>query len=106
MDADRCVWIPSMGTELQLSEICPRLPYIPSFCPATQPTYVTEDVNSLFLAGKCCSCLPHSSRKAYTQTGLIPQGFNDEVFKVKQTNKNRQDNSLSIAWEIWLHSHA
>lgn len=84
-----------------------NLPYIPSFCPDTQPTYVIEGVNSLCLTGKCYPHLPHSSRKVYTRTGLIPQGFNDKVLRPKksQKNTNRQENSLSIAWEIWLHSH-
>lgn len=88
--------------ELQLTEIHPYLLYISSFCSSTQTTYMTKYVKSLCLTGKCYPLLPHSSRQAYNQTGLTPQGF--KVFKAKKSN--RKKNSLSIAWEIWLDSHA
>lgn len=69
----------------------------------TQIHYVTEDVKSLCLAGKHYLLLPHSSAKVYNQTGLIPQGFNDK--DLRPNKSSRQENSLSIAWGIWLHSH-
>lgn len=88
-----CILVPSMVpmenhqvvfTELQLPKICSHLPYIPSFCSDAQPAYMAEGVKSLRLTGKCYPLLPHSCRRAYNQTGLIPQGLNAKVFKAKK----------------------
>lgn len=101
-------WFPVCGKssgcfrELKLHEICPHLPHIPSSLTCIHD--LTEDVKSLCLAGKHNPLLPHSSTKLYNQTGLIPQGFNDR--DLRPNKSSRQENSISIAWGIWLHSHS